>query len=284
MGLLSSLRSSQSHTRDASAVADGEAVAVEQLRSLLASRGLAAEDMPPQPDLLRFLRARAMNVTKASDFLLKDLAWRRENRIAVRSMEDASTVLGCNVSKLQAILPHACPGGVDKLGRPILFKHFGGQCELRKMLKETTEDKLHDYNWWLNEQYVRKLDELGAKKWVVIIDAKAWYPGLFDGIAFRFLKSMAQVDADHYPERLGAMIIINAPATLAFCWRVVRTWLDEETRRKIDIISNGSPMRARERILELAHPDQLPEQYCGNAAPLDAWPAWPECSGLPFGA
>jgi hypothetical protein len=213
-------------------IEQAEAEAVQGLRRLLEERKVDAGELS-QSDMLRFLRARNADLTKAADFMASDLAWRRENRIKERSLEDGASILGCSPAKLQTVLPHACPGGLDKQGRPLLFKHFGGQCEIRKMLMETSESKLHDYNWWLNEQHVRRLDEVGADKWVVIMDAKGWYPALFDAAAFRFLKAMAKIDADHYPERLGAIVVVNAPATLAFCWKVVRTWLDEETRLKV---------------------------------------------------
>lgn len=261
-------------------IALAEAEALQGFRGLLEGRGIDAGELSHK-DLLRFLRARKLDLPKAADFLSSDMAWRRDNRIKERSLEDGASVLGCAPAKLQAVLPHACPGGLDKQGRPLLFKHFGGQCELRKVLRETCESKLHDYNWWLNEQHVRRLDEVGADKWVVIMDAKGWYPALFDTTAFRFLKAMAKIDSDHYPERLGAIVVINAPATLAFCWKVVRTWLDEETRQKVDIISTGNPIRAKDRILALADPAQLPQQYCGTAPPLATWPEWPSRSGLP---
>ena len=65
---------------------------------------------------------------------------------------------------------------------------------------------------------------------------------------------------------------------LAGAWRVIRTWVDAETRAKIDIISESQPERARARLLQLAEPSELPQQYGGTAPPL---PSWPERSGVP---
>jgi len=277
---------SRPHT-DASSSAEAEDSAVAALRALLAARAVDAGDRLAvdagdlsRSDLIRFLRARKLHLGKSADFLIADLTWRRDCRIKERSAEDGAAVLGCDLTKLQAILPHAS-GGVDRQGRPLLFKHFGGQCEIRKMLKDTTLRNMEDYNWWLNERHVRRLDELGQVQWIVIIDAKNWSPTLFDSTAYKFLKSMAKIDSDHYPERLGGMVVVNAPAALAFCWRVVRTWLDEATRDKVEIFSSGDGRRARETLLRMADPSELPEQYCGSAAPLAAWPAWPARSGLP---
>lgn len=257
---------------------EAEERALGELRALLAERGVV--DTVDRADLLRFLRARKLNVSKAADFLQADLDWRRENGVDARRDEDAEVVLGCDPAQLQAVLPH-CLKGTDKSGRPIIFKHFGAQCELRKLLAHTTLDKLQDYNWYINEQYSRRLRELGADKWVVIIDAKGWYPALADVFAFKVLKSMANTDSDHYPERLGSITVINAPMSISIVWKVVRAWLDEDTRVKVDIISSGDQKRARERLLSIADPSELPLQYGGTSAPLKAWPEWPARSGLP---
>lgn len=47
---------------------------------------------------------------------------------------------------------------------------------------------------------------------------------------------MATTDSDHYPERLGTMVIINAPSMLSFAWNVIKGFLDAVTKEKINII------------------------------------------------
>lgn len=47
---------------------------------------------------------------------------------------------------------------------------------------------------------------------------------------------MAITDSDHYPERLGTMIIINAPSVLSFAWRIIQGFLDAVTKEKINIL------------------------------------------------
>ena len=65
---------------------------------------------------------------------------------------------------------------------------------------------------------------------------------------------------------------------LAVAWRVIRNWVDADTREKIDIISEANPEGARAALLRLADPSELPEQYGGTATPL---PDWPTRSGIP---
>ncbi|EOD41696.1 hypothetical protein EMIHUDRAFT_431773 [Emiliania huxleyi CCMP1516] len=233
-------------------------------------------------DLLRWLRARKLHVGKSSDFLQADLAWRRKHRIEERSGEDADAVLGCEVAKLKAFLPHENPPCLDRRGRPVIIKHFG-HVYFSRLLNSTniTLDQLCDYNWWVNEQYTRRLNEVGAEQWLIICDAKGFSPTQMDRVALKVLKSMANIDADHYPERLGGFVIINAPASLAFVWKIVSAWLDEKTKAKVQIISAGEPKRAREHLHSLIDPAQLPAQYGGTAPALEEWPAWPAKSGVP---
>ena len=47
---------------------------------------------------------------------------------------------------------------------------------------------------------------------------------------------MSEVDNDQYPERLGQLVVVNAPKTLAVAWAVIRKWLDEKTQKKIQIL------------------------------------------------
>ena len=254
--------------------------AVAELRAEMARRG-SPIDLPTD-DVLRFAKARKLNAVKAADMLQADLEWRQARRVEERRDEPAEDILGKPIAALQQVLPHVCSPGVDKLGRPIIFKHFGGQCSFSRLCPDRESvDRLCEYNWWVNEQYCKRLAALGAEQWVVVIDAKGWQPGLIDRTALRVLKSMADTDADHYPERLGGLVVVNAPASLALVWRIVKTWLDEKTKAKVDIISSSDPKRATERLHGLAAPDQLPEQYAGTAPPLEAWPIWPAKSGLP---
>jgi len=80
--------------------------------------------------------------------LQADLAWRRKHRIEERSGEDADAVLGCEVAKLKAFLPHENPPCLDRRGRPVIIKHFG-HVYFSRLLNSTniTLDQLCDYNW-----------------------------------------------------------------------------------------------------------------------------------------
>ena len=225
----------------------------------------------------RYLRAHGTPASAAAK-LEATIAWRRSHHVDELRAKPGAEALGCDVIHLQRVLPHALPGTRSKRGLPLIFKHFGGQCALKRALEHTTVDHLYTYNTWLNEQYTNALAEAGVSQWVVVIDAAGWNPGLVDSTAIAWLKNMADTDKEHYPERLGAIVVVNAPWLLAGLWRIIQTWLDEPTKQKVAIISEKAPEQARARLREIADDAALPAQYGGTGAPLENWP---ERSGVP---
>ena len=55
----------------------------------------------------------------------------------------------------------------------------------------------------------------------------------------RILKSVLSIGMDFYPEALGKIVVCNAPWYFTGVWSVIKTWLDERTRRKITVTSSG---------------------------------------------
>ena len=255
---------------------------IQRTQSLLnhdAQEALPKQEKQRHDMIRRFLIARNYDTKRAAAFLDKHLAWREANLVDQRRHQSAESILGCDLVHMQTILPHAT-GGTDRHGRLLVYLHFGGQCELRKLLKHTKIENLMAYCWWLSESYVRKLDQLGTDQWCSIIDAKGWHLGLFDGTAVRFLQGMHKIWSDHYPERLNRLIVVNAPATLAIAWKVIRTWLDDKTRHKIEIVSSRDLPQAVRSLSALAEASQLAEQYGGTGPRLCPWPVCPSHGGL----
>lgn len=261
----------------ATAVRPQERRAIDALAAQLEAGGVSFEPPPGESldeTLKRFLDARQGNVPKAAAFLAADSAWRNEQRIDELRTLRAEEVLGgaAALDGLLKVLPVAFGTGVDRSGRPIVYKHFGHQCKLSKVLDVASLEQVCRYNAWLNEQLTLCLAEAAATKWTVVIDAAGWHWGLADATSFRILKHMADVDARHYPERLAGILVLNAPPAIAAVWRVVSRWLDEVTRAKVDIISDRTPEQARARLESLALPSQRPQQYGGTQPALAGWP------------
>ena len=56
---------------------------------------------------------------------------------------------------------------------------------------------------------------------------------------YGLVKIAAQIGSDYYPEIMGNMFVVNAPYLFAGVWAMVKGFLDERTRNKIQIIGSG---------------------------------------------
>ena len=78
---------------------------------------------------------------------------------------------------------------------------------------------------------------------------------------------MAVTDSAYYPERLGKLVVINAPSALAIAWRIISTFLDDMQRSKIKILP-CDPKVWMPALLETMDISQIPMQYGGLAEDL----------------
>jgi hypothetical protein len=53
------------------------------------------------------------------------------------------------------------------------------------------------------------------------------------------VQKASKISQDFYPEQLGQMVIVNAPKTFTMIWAIIKAWLDEKTREKIQIKGSG---------------------------------------------
>ena len=63
--------------------------------------------------------------------------------------------------------------------------------------------------------------------------------GLWTKQAMHFLKMALQVVTEMYPETLGKMFMINAPFIFSGIWSIIKGWLDEKIRRKINMVGKN---------------------------------------------
>lgn len=54
-----------------------------------------------------------------------------------------------------------------------------------------------------------------------------------------FVKTASKISQDNYPEMMGKMFIINSPLVFKTVWAVIKGWIDEKTRAKIEILGSG---------------------------------------------
>jgi len=162
---------------------------------------------------LRYVRATGGNVAHSAKRLAATLKWRDTN-------------------KPQEVVCHACRKdpkshymhivGHDNLGRPIIYS-----CLAAATNKSFQEN--HDHMIEVFELAIRMMPP-GVDQWVWVCD--------FHGFGFvdcnpKLAKAFLSVSAEHYPERLGLFLIVDAPSLFSVLWRAISAFVDPKTHEKI---------------------------------------------------
>ena len=222
---------------------------------------------------LRFLRARKYDVDQAMVMIRNDVAWRAEGDRSQLRWRRAYDVLQCDLGAFFTYFP-TWVQGYDKQSRPVAWRKFG-KFEIWNVLKLTSMERLIDFHAWESEQLLRMMSdksrELGVniETFTIVIDADSWHIGLANRDAYTFIRAMASTDSDHYPERLGQLVVINAPTMLSLAWRVIQGFLDDVQKAKIKIYGTN---RAEwlPVLMTIIDEDQIPQQYGGTMPDLNA--------------
>ncbi|XP_060191084.1 phosphatidylinositol/phosphatidylcholine transfer protein SFH13 [Lycium barbarum] len=236
--------------------------AVCELRQRLLERNL----LPPRHDeyhtLLRFLKAKDLNVEKTIQMWEEMLNWRKEY--------GADTILqDFHFEELDEVLQFYPQGyhGVDREGRPVYIERLG-QAHPNKLMRITTIDRYLKYHV---QEFERALDEkfpacsIAAKKRIctttTILDVQGLGIKNFTRTAASLLAAMAKIDNSYYPETLHRMFIVNAgPGFKKMLWPAAQKFLDAKTIAKVQVLDPKS----LGKLLEVIDPSQLPDFLGGS--------------------
>lgn len=86
-----------------------------------------------------------------------------------------------------------------------------------------------------------------------ILDITGFSIGMMNKQMYAFVGRASKIAQDYYPEQLGQLMICNAPMLFTGVWAIIKGWLDERTREKIQILGGGY----KKKLLEYVDEDQL---------------------------
>lgn len=81
-----------------------------------------------------------------------------------------------------------------------------------------------------------------------VFDIGGFSMAMWNRQSMSFLKKALQISLEHYPELLGKLFIINAPMIFTGVWAIVKSWLDEKTRKKIVMVGKDFLKYMREYV------------------------------------
>ena len=144
--------------------------------------------------------------------------------------------------------------GKDTFGRPIVLV----RCRLFRPDQINGIDEYIKFVFWFSDRMAERYDG-DVEQSVYLFDFSGWGLANNDNSMTSKLISITQ---DHFPERLGLGLIINAPTVFKGVWSVIRPWLNERTRVKVHFLNNDY----KEQLLTFIDADVLPEELGGRHA------------------
>ncbi|KAJ4960500.1 hypothetical protein NE237_020410 [Protea cynaroides] len=192
----------------------------------------------------RFLRARDLDIEKASALFLKYLKWRRS---FVPNGSISESEIQNHLAQNKLFMQ-----GSDKKGRPIVVvlsaRHFptkGGVDEFKR------------YVVYSLDRICARMPQ-GQEKFVGIADLEGWGYSNSDIRGYLGALSILQ---DYYPERLGKLLLVHVPYLFMKAWKIVYPFIDKNTREKIIFVENKKLISS---LVEEINDSQLPEIYGGK--------------------
>mmetsp|Transcript_17938 Transcript_17938/g.34291 ORF Transcript_17938/g.34291 Transcript_17938/m.34291 type:complete len:481 (-) Transcript_17938:167-1609(-) len=222
--------------------------------------------------LMRFLRARKLKVDASMEMLKETLEWRDRdnvNQVLAELIPDW---------KLAVIRKHSRGAqlGFDKMGRPVYLDR-PGFLDVEAIIKEgvSPDDFLRkhirDMEYVANELMWQASLERGhtVDQTLTVIDATDIKISSLTKTVRETFGKITQIDQKHYPETLGATIILNAGWVFSSVFKVVATFLDPRTRAKIQVLGSGKKdVAVLEEFLDL---NQIPTFIGGHLREEDVW-------------
>uniref|UniRef100_A0A6V7QUU4 CRAL-TRIO domain-containing protein n=1 Tax=Ananas comosus var. bracteatus TaxID=296719 RepID=A0A6V7QUU4_ANACO len=216
---------------------------VAQIRACVEAQDPAAKEVD-NLTLRRFLRARDLDIEKASAMFLKYLNWRK-GAVPNGFISEAEVKNEMAQEKL-------CLQGFDKMGRPI-FVLFGAR---HYYCKREMEEFKRFVVYCLDEVCSRM--PRGQEKFICIADLKGWG---YSNSDIRAYIAALDIMQNYYPERLGKVLLIHVPYIFMKAWKIIYPFIDKNTKKKFVFVEDK---HLQATLLEDIDESQLPELYGGK--------------------
>lgn len=197
--------------------------------------------------LVKFLRARNLEIPAAKEMLIKTLRWRKEfSADTILDEEFDEKVFDDNVGFLYKN---------DKDGRPVTYNFYG---KLDQNVVFADVDKFIRWRVQLMEKGVKEVDFVDVDSMVQVHDYKD--ASIFGRTANtkKATSTLISLMQDNYPEFLSSKLFVNIPSWGSMIFKVIRPLLPEATLKKFVICSSGE---LNETLLAYIDKENLPPVY-----------------------
>ena len=211
--------------------------------------------------LIHFLRARKLNIKKATRMLLDYYHWN-----AKMKLDDLySNYIFKEKYKIQLLFPHGFHK-VTKDGNP-LYLQIMGQLNPDEMFKISTPEEITKYSVKIYEilerDYFKICSQIkGSYIHGVfnVVDFKGINSSILNKKLLSYVKETFKICQDYYPESLAGCYVLNAGLLFRSFYTAVKVFLDAKTKEKIKVFGQNY----QQGLLEKIDKENLPKFFGGT--------------------
>lgn len=208
----------------------------------------------PTETLVRFLKARDGNVSKAHKMLMDCLHWRLQNEIdkilskpivpaeLYRAVRD-SHLIGMSGYSKEGLPVFAVGAGLSTFDKASVHYYVQSHIQINEYRDRVILPSASAKHGRPITTCVKVLDMTGLK-----LSALS---------QIKLLTIISTVDDLNYPEKTNTYYIVNVPYIFSACWKVVKPLLQERTRKKIQVL----PGSGQDELLKIMDFESLPH-FC----------------------
>jgi len=222
-----------------------------------------SDDSPfDQYTTIRFLRARKLDIDAAYTMLTNHLKWRADNK--VDSIIERAPKENKNFKNLERYWPGQY-AGADKEGIPIWVER-GGQIDPEALLGAVPIEDIINFHIYLTEKTMQLKKKVSVElkkncyKAILIEDMDGFSRKHTAGTTIDLFKRINTINEANYPEVLKAFFCVNSPMVVSIAYKLVKSFIDPETRKKIFVLGG----KFKDELLGLIAEDQILEEYGGK--------------------
>lgn len=219
-----------------------------------------------EANISRYIRAEDGNAGKAAKRLVATIKWRN------KTQPESVTCVECSQDHRAHDL--RCIGH-DTYGRPVLYNCFAcsnarGPHGLLAHFTQTVEEAIKNM-------------PPGVETFVWIADFEGF--GIRDSIDPRFSIWLLNMFQNHYPERMGCVVCVEAPRLFSMLWSGVKPFMSQTTKRKINFIRGPELRREMAEVVMGSSPSSqwLVMHMERNRKKAEVKAAWSQPHELPPG-
>ncbi|CAL8080001.1 unnamed protein product [Orchesella dallaii] len=236
-----------------------EKVAFDKLKSQV-HKNITHPLMKTDLFLLRWVRAKNLDVNRAVKDMFDFLQWRKSNRIDTIQEEDWSDMIAEHPYRMDVI---------DLQGRPVAVGSIGGQWNVRRTFLQGKGQRLSRYVYKLVEEVFDRVYEINKKhsnvtQFSVIASLEGF--NLFQQGCPLCLTTYVQLLTVYnrfYPNFAHAITAVNTPASFSVVLDLVRPMLNKGTSDALKIFGYNKPQWKNYLDTEVSE-DQLTEEFGGT--------------------